>query len=219
MTSHDGLNSAHWDKTYDLHERASCASDTLISNEEAANWAMMLAGTLSQAQETPQLSGFRPNSPEPDLAKESLWRDTSSRSQAGLTQPAAPVASSQRSDTQGVNEPRNQRIVLNVDSETLGRVQLIVDREEGGVRVLVGSDPEAKGRLSEGKHTLGEALSVAGVRVNSLRFVTQNEVGTVLAQQRLNKRARDESEDADESKSHANKSHKARKKRNLNLVG
>jgi hypothetical protein len=126
---------------------------------------------------------------------------------------------SQSADTAGVNDTQDRRLILNVDSETLGRVQLIVDREEGGLRILVGSESSSKSKLSQGKHELSEALSARGVRVQSLRFVTQEEVGTVLAQDRVSKKVRANSKDDSPRDDETSARRESRKKRKLNLVG
>jgi hypothetical protein len=123
-------------------------------------------------------------------------------------------------DTLGVNDTSPKRLILNVDSETLGRVQLIVDREEGGVRLTVGSDPESRARLSAGKHTLSEALASAGVRVNALRIVASHEVGTVLAQDLSSQRSDDSASEEFTAHKNGSQSPTATQKRsNLNLIG
>ncbi len=217
MTSKDGFYSPRLDGGCDPQAERKSSGERHVSDEEAATWAMMLSGSLERPQQLSLGLGMATARPT-NASGESLMGDEQARLSRGSgTTTRSP--GSQLADTPSVNDTGNQRLVLNVDSETLGRVQLIVDRQEGGVRVLVGSDPGAKGTLSSGKHALGEALAAAGVRVHSLRFVTQDEVGIVLAQDRLNKRARDESPKKPQPEDDASRHPRSKKKRNLNLVG
>ena len=217
MTSPDGFDSARWEARLDNQHRLKSGTEPQVSEEEAAAWAMMLAGSLpAQELHVPTLSlGLSSGQTTGNVGG-----SFGSSAPFGSHSPQlTSIVESQPADTSSVNHADEQRLILNVDSETLGRVQLIVDREEGGVRVLVGSAPEAKGRLSAGKHTLGEALSAAGVRVQSLRFVTQSEVGTVLAQHRSTRRTQDGSPKQDDPEEAPEREPRGKKKRNLNLVG
>ena len=190
-------------------------SSAKIPDEEAVKWAGLLVQSLAPAKVQHSL-GLRPAEQAQTGGQSQL---TESNNLALGTQESACGATtqSQSADTAGVNAAVPNRLILNVDSETLGRVQLVVDRDEGGVRVLVGSDPGARTRLSEGKHAITEALSAAGVRVGALRFVTLNEVGTVLAQDLMSKKPRSESTKKADPKAE-DKGSKT-KRHNLNLVG
>lgn len=186
-----------------------------VSDEEAAKWAGLLVASL-KAPEPPPSPGL---GLAPSLNEQATGTGSSenSRPSTAAAQTGSAMTQSQIADTSGVKESVPSRLILNVDSETLGRVQLVVDRDEGGVRVVVGSDPGAQARLSKGKHALGEALSAAGVRVNSLKIVSSNEVGTVLAQDLLNKKSRTEPGKKSDTKERG-KNEKT-KRHNLNLVG
>ena len=186
-----------------------------VPDEEAVKWAALLVQSL-KPEKTSRSIGLRPA------------QQAQTGGQSQLNQPQTVTSGtaellgstgdqSQIADTGGVNEAVPNRLILNVDSETLGRVQLVVDRDEGGVRVLVGSDHQARSRLSDGKHAIAEALSAAAVRVGALRFVALNEVGTVLAQDLLSKKPRPETTKKDDAKAQ-DKGSKT-KRQNLNLVG
>lgn len=186
-----------------------------VSDEEALKWAGLLVQSLKAPEPPPALKlGLLAPGKEQGSASGSKG---SSAGANEAPQAGSAMTQSQIADTSGVKESVPNRLILNVDSETLGRVQLVVDRDEGGVRVLVGSDPDAQARLSKGKHALGEALSAAGVRVNSLRIVSSSEVGTVLAQDLLNKKSRTEPGKKPDTKERG-KNEKT-KRHNLNLVG
>ena len=198
-------------------DKADGDTQARISDKEAAEWAGLLLGSLGQQFESPQagLSDPKHSTESPQSAENS--RNARSP-QAHASTSTTPMTQSQSADTGGVNATGPDRLILNVNSETLGRVQLVVDRDEGGVRVVVGGEGDARTRLSEGKHALSEALSAAGVRVNSLRIVAAHEVGSVLAQDLLSKKSRPEAERQKEAPPQKDKSQKG-KRNNLNLVG
>ena len=50
MSSRDGFKSTHWDAGRDLRERAAASNELKISDEEAAVWAMMLAGSMPKTE-------------------------------------------------------------------------------------------------------------------------------------------------------------------------
>jgi hypothetical protein len=214
MTTHDGFNSMIGEARIETRDRDRPNKDLRISDQEAAAWAALLVGVMP----TPELRQWGGASPVPQT-KSLLTAEERLTSATPAEASIAEGVGSQCADTPSVNATHEQRLILNVDSETLGRVQLIVDREAGGVRLLVGSDPAANARLSQGKHGLGEALASAGVRVHSLRFVTQSEVGTVLAQDRLSKRARSGPSSQSNADEDIPSPSKSKKKRNLKLVG
>lgn len=103
-------------------------------------------------------------------------------SQEPSTAQSERVIESQTSDTPGVNQEGPTRLVLEVASEALGRVQLVIDREATGLRVVIGSSDSVQGLLSADKYALTRALGLAGVPVQSLEVVPTRELGTVLAQ-------------------------------------
>ncbi|MGC4092255.1 MAG: flagellar hook-length control protein FliK [Polyangiaceae bacterium] len=108
------------------------------------------------------------------------WR----ASDGGLTQPATAGAeqSSAIAPSTGDAEDDSQRIVLNVETRDLGKVSLILDKRQDGVRVVIGvPDTSAVERLLPEREALARQLQVTGLAVQSIQFVRQSEVGTVLA--------------------------------------
>jgi|GEM_PF-1268934 len=188
-----------------------------VSEREAAEWAGLLMGSMAAPVEPSRLGLSEPRQPE-STGNTAQTPSNGTPANAQSSAASSSLTQSHSADTGGVNAAGPDRLILNVDSETLGRVQLVVDREEGGVRVLVGSNADAKSRLSEGKHTIREALSAAGVRVNSLRIVSSNEVGTVLAHDLLSKKNRPETERREAPEKERARSQRS-KRNNLNLVG
>lgn len=156
-----------------------------VEEEVAAEWIAAMLGT-KESLRSRKLGGPQPASPKTDGESDG----EGGQERAGGESPghSAHQAESHPADTPSVNEANEGRLILDVNSETLGQVKLIIDREEGGIRVLVGSDPQARSRLCAGKHTLKEALEGAGMRVDALRFVQHAQVGTVLAQDLVNQR-------------------------------
>lgn len=76
----------------------------------------------------------------------------------------------------------NQRVVLSVETRDLGQVSLVLDRSEGAVRVVIGlEDTSAIERMLPEREALARQLQGSGLTVQSIQFVRQSEVGTVLA--------------------------------------
>jgi hypothetical protein len=77
----------------------------------------------------------------------------------------------------------NQRIVLRVQTRDLGEVSLVLDRSEGAVRVVIGvQDASTIERMMPERDALARQLQGSGLTIQSIQFVRQSEVGTVLAQ-------------------------------------
>ncbi|MFZ5894318.1 MAG: flagellar hook-length control protein FliK [Myxococcota bacterium] len=116
-----------------------------------------------------------------------IGSDTPSGWRAGdgpLTQQAAvDVAPSNVVAGDGSGEAdANQRVVLSVETRDLGKVSLILDRSEGGVRVVIGvADTSTVERMLPERDALARQLQGSGLTVQSVQFVRQSEVGTVLA--------------------------------------
>ncbi|HET9934265.1 MAG TPA: flagellar hook-length control protein FliK [Polyangiaceae bacterium] len=93
---------------------------------------------------------------------------------------------------EGDAEPEaNQRIVLRVQTRDLGEVSLVLDRSEGAVRVVVGvQDASTVERMLPERDALARQLQGSGLTIQSIQFVRQSEVGTVLAQSTSVGRAR-----------------------------
>jgi hypothetical protein len=117
---------------------------------------------------------------------------------------------SQTSDTP-VNDPGPTRWVLSVTSETLGQIELVIDRERGGVSILIGASSEAQKLISADKFALLQTLSQGGVPVQSLGVVAREKVGTVLAQGKMASRQDDTRSEVTDPQ--------AKGKKRLNLIG
>jgi len=100
--------------------------------------------------------------------------------------------------------------VLTVTSETLGQLELVIDREQGGVSILIGASAEAQKLISADKFALIQNLSHGGVSVQSLGIVTREKIGTVLAEGKMAS-----TKDA----THAKAGGHDRAKKRLNLIG
>lgn len=210
MSTSNGFDASTWEPR--IHDARLTRREvkSTVAEEEAAQWAALLTQALPPSPNTLAPPVFR---------AQAAPADSPLPAENACSVSPGTILESQRADTTGVNDTRDQRVILNVDSETLGRVQLVVDRDEDGLRILVGSESDAKSTLSGGKHSLSEALSAAGVRVQSLRFVAREEVGTVLAQDRLSKRARIGSKADTQPEDEAEAQLRSKRKRKINLVG
>lgn len=77
-------------------------------------------------------------------------------------------------------------MTLRVDGGALGELEVTLDRQEGGLRVVIGMENQRLvGAVLPDAASLRSALERAGIHVQSLNVVPQSEVGTVLAQRRL----------------------------------
>ena len=139
--------------------------------EQAAALWVALAQQVQGAQALPSLH----NVSEPPSA----WR-----SGAGDMTPApgaAPVAGGAPADAKPA-----ERMTLRVDGGELGELEVTLDRQEGGMRVVIGMEnKQLVGSVLPDAAALKSALERAGIHVQSLNVVPQSEVGTVLAQRRL----------------------------------
>lgn len=78
-----------------------------------------------------------------------------------------------------------ERMTLRVDGGALGELEVTLDRQDGGLRVVIGMENQGLvGAVLPDAATLRSALQSAGITVQSLNVVPQSEVGTVLAQRR-----------------------------------
>jgi len=112
-----------------------------------------------------------------------------------------------------------ERLVLRVDGGHLGELEVTLERQEGGMRVVIGMENQhLVGSVLPDAHTLKAALEGAGVNVQSLNVVPASEVGTVLAQRRTSpsgqKPGADESTEQQENEKAQRRNHKR-----LTLIG
>jgi hypothetical protein len=136
---------------------------------QSDEWARQLAAMLNGAE-----------MPTPPLPPQ---HDTSANAPAQraltppqfVTQPT--LVGAQNSDATGDN-----RLTLNVCTPELGDVAIIIDRTEGGVRVVLGvGGQQAAAALDPQKLALIQSLKRVGLDVDSVSVVQQSRLGTVLA--------------------------------------
>ena len=78
-----------------------------------------------------------------------------------------------------------ERMTLRVDGGALGELEVTLDRQEGGMRVVIGMENRhLVGAVLPDTAALRAALENVGITVQSLNVVPKSEVGTVLAQRR-----------------------------------
>jgi flagellar hook-length control protein FliK len=146
------------------------------AREQGAEQAAALWVALAQ-----QVQAAQPLPAPPAVSETpSAWR--SSAGDMTPSRGAAPAAASAPDDTKPA-----ERMTLRVDGGALGELEVTLDRQEGGMRVVIGMEnQQLVGSVLPDAATLRSALERAGIHVQSLNVVPQSEVGTVLAQRRLN---------------------------------
>lgn len=136
------------------------------SPAEQDAWARQLAAMLS-AQAKPAM-----------LPLQSQTSDHPSEGGGHTGAPMTASAEPQNSDAEG-----DKRLTLTISTEALGDVDIIIDRADGGVRVVLGVQAQvAESALAPEKMALARALQAVGLTVHSVNVVLQNELGTVRAQ-------------------------------------
>jgi flagellar hook-length control protein FliK len=152
-----------------LHVERDDAAREQGAEQAAALW-VALAQQVQAARTVPAPSTVV----EPPSAWRSSAGDMTPSRGAG---PAAPPASE---DTKPA-----ERMTLRVDGGALGELEVTLDRQEGGMRVVIGMEnQQLVGSVLPDASALRSALERAGIHVQSLNVVPQSEVGTVLAQRR-----------------------------------
>jgi hypothetical protein len=74
-------------------------------------------------------------------------------------------------------------LTLTITTEALGEVSILIDRADGGVRVVLGVAAQAaETALMPEKMALARALTAVGLTVHSVSIVRQTGLGTVPAQ-------------------------------------
>jgi hypothetical protein len=116
-------------------------------------------------------------------------RPTPTLTAAGTPRTAPSAASTAARAAQASNDPQNSdatgdnRLTLTVNTEALGEISVIIDRTDGGVRVVLGVNASAaESALSPEKAALMKALTTVGLNVHSVNVVRQVGLGTVLAE-------------------------------------
>ena len=146
-------------------------------------WAATLASTLAQQMPPPRAI------PPPATTTEA-WRPSvgaltpGSEATLGGSNPA-PARAAPGSAADSEQTPSTERVHLSTQIADLGEVNLVVDRTNGGVRVLIGvEDARAAMLIDPERLRLQGALLAAGVGVESIRVVQVDRRGTLLASTR-----------------------------------
>jgi hypothetical protein len=135
------------------------------NREQAERWAVAIASGVASKAAAPF---------EADVATED-WRPSDSAmtptARSGAGSSAGSVASSDA-----------KRMTLDVDGGDLGTLKVVIDRDDDGLRVVLGvENSRAEAAALPERATLLRALSAAGLRVASFDVVPSRNVGTVLA--------------------------------------
>lgn len=186
------------------------------SEEAAALWvALAQQVTSSQSLPLPSLDAAAPTSGAAALGQNqtpSAWHPS-----AGVLTPAGAAVGAQGGAPADAQTP--ERLVLRVDGGNLGELEVTLERQDGGLRVVIGMENQhLVGSVLPDTHALRAALEGAGVNVQSLNVVPASQVGTVLAQRRTSlsgqKPAADESAEQQENEKAQKRTHKR-----LTLIG
>ena len=138
--------------------------------EQAAALWVALAQQVTNAQALPQDSSDPP----------SAWHPS-----AGVLTPGT-AASTNPGDAPAASST-SERMVLRVDGGALGELEVTLDRQDGALSVVIGMENQhLVGSVLPDAQALRRALEGVGISVQSLNVVQASEVGTVLAQRRLN---------------------------------
>jgi flagellar hook-length control protein FliK len=148
------------------------------SEEAAALW-VALAQKVTSSQNLPLSGEAAPPASLAQSGTTSAWHPS-----AGDMTPTGATMGAQGGASADSKAP--ERLVLRVDGGHLGELEVTLERQEGGMRVVIGMENQhLVGSVLPDAHTLKAALEGAGVNVQSLNVVPASEVGTVLAQRRL----------------------------------
>jgi flagellar hook-length control protein FliK len=138
--------------------------------EQAAALWVALAQQVTTAQALPN------DSSDPPSAWHSSAGDMTPGSATSPTSGGAPAEASS-----------SERMVLRVDGGALGELEVTLDRQNGALRVVIGMENQhLVSSVLPDARALRSALEGVGINVQSLNVVQASEVGTVLAQRRLN---------------------------------
>lgn len=168
-----------------------------LRDEDKAAWAALLLQALPR-EERPLL----------------LPTSTASGAPTGADElpkgPTGPMES-QSSDTGSVNPESPSRLTLSITTETLGRIDFIVDRKGGELSLWIAASDEVRALISPDPFGLARHLEGARLPVRTVSVIGRGELGTVLARGR-------EKREGDANADSAGAPHRP-KKRRLNLIG
>jgi flagellar hook-length control protein FliK len=199
-TSAGGLGSASLNRQ--LERDDSVQAD---GGEQAAALWVALAEQVTGARQLPALADGSVSPPP------SAWRPS-----AGDMTPATGPALATSDAPSDVKAP--ERMTLRVDGGALGELEVTLERQEGGMRVVIGTENQAQiASIMPDARALASALENAGIHVQSLNVVTQSEVGTVLAERRLSPSG--QKSDADRGPEQDREKAQKRTHKRLTLIG
>jgi hypothetical protein len=189
-----------------------------VDDVELSEWAALISGCLQTAPGTPP-PGIGLGAAETAESVPAGWRP----SVEDMTPEKGAFAGAVEAGAghfacEGKEGEAPQRIQIRVNTKEFGEVALIIERAEQGLRILLGAvDGRIVSALRQEALAVRRALESGGQSVGSLEVVRMNEVGTVLAQNKLapGNRARRFREQADT----ATPSDRKKKQRRINLVG
>ncbi len=169
--------------------------------EQAAALWVALAQQVTAAQALPNDSIDPPNA----------WHPS-----AGVLTPGTAASVVPGGSPAAPNAP--ERMVLRVDGGALGELEVTLDRQDGALRVVIGMENQhLVGSMLPDASALRIALEGAGITVQSLNVVQASEVGTVLAQRRLN--LSEPKPGAEESAEQKSETARKRNHKRLTLIG
>lgn len=135
---------------------------------------------------------------------------------AGVMTPATPPAVG--AGTAPADPKAAERMVLRVDGGALGELEVTLDRKDGALTVVIGMENQhLVNSVLPDARVLRSALEGAGINLHSLNVVQASEVGTVLAQRRLNPSGPKPA--AQESAEQNPEADRKRKHKRLTLIG
>jgi diacylglycerol kinase family enzyme len=173
--------------------------------EQAKRWALAVGEQLSHLP------------PAPKEMETSDWR-----AGAGDMTPAQAKTSASTASASTAQESANDdesRLIVRVDAGDLGEVALLVDRQNGALRVTVGvQGAAAQAAVEVERAALTQSLQNAGISVESVTVVRTSSFGTVLAPP-PDKNASSQTPDDSERTVADNEANRRRLARKLNLIG
>jgi Flagellar hook-length control protein FliK len=173
----------------------------------AALWAALTA-QLAAAERLPSLPAEPSAKAAPSAWHPSAGDLTPGMAQSGVTAEAAPAPAAP------------ERLVLRVDGGTLGELEVTLERKDGAMNVVIGMEnKQLVGSVLPDAHALRSALEAAGISVQSLNVVPASEVGTVLAQRRLNHSGQKPAADNKEAADQHPEADRKRAHKRLTLIG
>ncbi len=185
-----------------IEQRVAPTLDRELDDE----WARQLAGMLASQAQMDSQGGGGASTGRGDANLETAADGPTAGHSSTLVGP-------QNSDADGDN-----RLTLTVTTEQLGQVSIVVDRAEGGVRVVLGvGDRGAERAIEPDKSALIQALRTVGLDVHSVNIVRRDQVGTVLAQSTSARSGYEKSKSTDDKD--GDKAHPRKKHKRIQLIG